>query len=54
MARHRPGNSRTAGIISRSSNERVREALQEFLPVFQSADTIHIDPSTKETKIDPE
>jgi hypothetical protein len=53
MARHRPGNSRTGVAISRSSNERVREALQEFLPVFQSADTIQIDPSTKETKVDP-
>jgi hypothetical protein len=52
MARHRPGSSRTGVAISRSSNERVREALQEFLPVFQSADTIHMDPSTKETKVD--
>jgi hypothetical protein len=53
MARHRPGNLRTGVTISRSSNERVREALHEFLPAFQSADTIHIDPSTKETKADP-
>lgn len=53
MARHRPGNGRTSVTADVLSNLQMREVLQEILPTFTSADTLHIDPSTKETKADP-
>jgi hypothetical protein len=52
MARHRPTSGRSSAAIERPGNQRVREALQEILPMLKSADTVHIDPSTKETKAD--
>lgn len=52
MARHRPASSRSV-VTHTPGNQRVREALQEILPMLKSADTVHIDPSTKETKADP-
>jgi hypothetical protein len=53
MARHRPASARSSFTVDTLGNQRVREALQEILPMFKSADTLHIDPSTKETKADP-
>jgi hypothetical protein len=53
MARHRPAHSRSSVATDTSGNQRVREALQDILPMLKSADTVHIDPSTKETKADP-
>jgi hypothetical protein len=53
MARHRPASGRNSMAISSAGNQRMREALQEILPMLKSADTVHIDPSTKETKADP-
>jgi hypothetical protein len=52
MARHRPSSVRSSITADTLGNQRVREALQEFLPMLKSADTVHIDPSTKETKAD--
>ena len=53
MARHRPGGGRTSVTADMLSNLQMREVLQEILPTFTSADTLHVDPSTKETKADP-
>jgi hypothetical protein len=53
MARHRPASSRSSVAADRPGNQRVREALQEILPMLKSGDTVHIDPSTKETRVDP-
>jgi hypothetical protein len=52
MARHRPSSDRARLAPDTVSNRRVREALQDILPTFKSADTLLIDPSTKETKAD--
>jgi hypothetical protein len=53
MARHRPASLRSSVTRDPSGNQCVREALQEILPMLKSADTVHIDPSTKETRADP-
>jgi hypothetical protein len=53
MARHRPASGRSSLTTDTLGNQRVREALQDILPMLKSADTVHIDPSTKETKADP-
>jgi hypothetical protein len=53
MARHRPARVRSSMVTDTIGNQRVRDALQEILPMLKSADTVHIDPSTNETKADP-
>jgi hypothetical protein len=53
MARHRPARVRSRVAVDSIGNQRVREALHEILPMLKSDDTVHIDPSTKETKVDP-
>jgi hypothetical protein len=53
MARHRPASSRNSVATDTRGNQRVRDALQEILPMLKSDDTIQIDPSTKETRADP-
>jgi hypothetical protein len=50
LARHKPG-QRTFGKPI-ASEAGLREALQTVLPEFKSSDTVLLDPSSKETRVD--
>jgi hypothetical protein len=53
LARHRPPSGRPTGVAFEiEGNRRVRAALESILPSLKTADTLHIDASTKETKVD--
>jgi hypothetical protein len=52
MARHRPaGRDRSSGEAIK--NRQLRESLQVVLPNSKSSDTVQLDTSTKETRIEP-
>ena len=51
LARHKPASAQTSSR-SATGNQRLRDALETILPTAKTADTIHIDASTKDTKID--
>ena len=51
LARHKPSSAHTS-IRSAAGNERLREVLDTILPTAKTADTIHFDASTKDTKVD--
>ena len=51
LARHRPGQQRRGqGAVAEG---RLREALQHILPDMKSSDTVLLDSSSKETKVEP-
>jgi hypothetical protein len=54
LARHQPGSqpavSQTNGA---AENRRLRESLGRLIPPANVSDTVHIDTSTKETRVDP-
>ena len=53
LARYKPGMQRsTLDAESAAANLRLRESLQSILPDVKSSDTIHMDSSSKETKVD--
>ena len=53
LARHKPGDRQSHHEMNvAAANRRLRGALQSFLPELKTADTIHLDASTKETKAD--
>ena len=53
LARHRPnGASPSAGMRSTAGSMRTRKSLQSMLPDEKTGDTVQIDDSTKETKVD--
>ena len=51
LARHKPASAHTA-VRSGATSQRLRNALHKILPTAKTADTIQIDASTKDTKID--
>jgi hypothetical protein len=54
LARHRPGTPRpTVDAESARQNRQLRESLRAVLPEVETKDTIHMDGSAKETKVDP-
>ncbi|MEX0613563.1 MAG: hypothetical protein WD738_11790 [Pirellulales bacterium] len=53
LARYKPGLHRsTLDAQAAASNLRLRESLQSILPDIKSGDTIQMDGSSKETKVD--
>jgi hypothetical protein len=53
LARHKPGDRhshRELTIVA--GNRRLPGSLQSILPELKTADTLHLDASTKETKVD--
>lgn len=54
MARYKPGERRTGdGAEAVARNRRLRESLHVLLPDANTNETVHVDASTKETKVDP-
>jgi hypothetical protein len=51
LARHRPG-QRQFGVHA-TIESRLREALHNILPGFKSSDTVLMDSSSKDTKVEP-
>lgn len=51
LARHRPGQRRFRTPIT--TQDGVREALQEVLPKGNSSDTVLLDTSSRDTKVEP-
>jgi hypothetical protein len=50
LARHRPGRRRFGK--SAETEGRLREALQKILPEMKSSDTVLLDTSSKDTKVE--
>jgi hypothetical protein len=51
LARHKPAAEHTSSR-SGAVNQRLRHALETILPTTKTGDTVHIDASTKDTKVD--
>jgi hypothetical protein len=51
LARHKPASAHTSSRGA-AANQRLRDALETILPTAKTSDTIHIDASTKDTKVD--
>ena len=51
LARHRPGRRQIGAKAPAES--RLREALQNILPEMKSSDTMMLDSSSKDTKVEP-
>lgn len=53
MARHKPGDLRSGQSARDAANHRrLRDSIQEILPNARTSDTIQLDDSGKETRID--
>jgi hypothetical protein len=54
LAQHKPpGGSSTNVARNTAETARLRESLETIVPDIQSGDTVQINRSTKETKVDP-
>ena len=53
LARHKPGEGRNAGAANHLvQNRRMRDALGSMLPPAKTGDTVQMDGTTKDTKVD--
>ena len=53
LARHNPGRRPTSIKSSDTAgNRRLRDSLQDILPACKAGETLHVDASTNETKVD--
>jgi len=54
LARYKPGNRTTDFAANRVAEQRhLQQALKNILPPQEVGDTMHMDGSTRETKVDP-
>jgi hypothetical protein len=53
LARHQPRDLATSDVRSEVASARLRKSLEAMLPDMKTGDTVQIDASSKETKVDP-
>ena len=52
LARHKPGGKRSNAAETVTQNQLLRESLRSVLPEAKTGDTVYLDASSRETKVD--
>ena len=52
LARHKPGGRRSNKAVATAQNRRLRESLQSVLPEIKTNDTVQLNTSSKDTRLD--